>query len=731
MTKKPTVPDPRSMTFAPMGAESSVSAVEVDSDSGVADVVAWVLSPHRTSPAVLVTSGVDGAAPWIDAQAVAAARPDASVYVIRRTALTWLMADYLPFKWEVFGGGGRVYPPRIDLNAGPFTAPLVLCQDENDAGRATGALIEHLRQPVAARPTPRPAATPARPVPPASVARPCRPSSPEKPAPATQPRSGVLRIGTPTEAVALADHLLDPDRRFPVVVVTHATGHAPYLDAGRIATDLDGLAEVCLLVQGEASWAFTGALPARLGVFGGAARVYPVERDWLTDETRAPLRFCWDSVRAARIATRVIEDGISAAHSAGLLTVTIPGAKAKQSTAVVKGPIGDFHVLLELPDGAPAVAPAAAIHPGIAAERLVAKGQSLSGYVDSSGGSLWRFQPIAVPDDPQQRVRSAYPAGAVVLAKVLEVGELSAKVALHPDVEVWLLGEASGPPLTRMIDAGDVIAVRIHADGEVLQCRLPDTDETPLPAVSVIPDGPPWLLPADLVEDEEPAEPVVEPAPLGEVPPPDEAPAVTPAVPSPATVGQLQAATRERALIDARLARAEAELAAAKAEASRLRRSLRDADKKAKQAAKRAEELDDRAHGVGAFNDPAAQLRHEIGLQYLYRIPESQRSELKLGDYQFGPRFLDSLENLEGVARDKVVDVLVEVITGLVRSIQGRQLHQWRTSVVGQQETRADGGSAWRVSLQVNTPSARRLKYWQLPGGVVEFDSVGVHDEGI
>ena len=50
---------------------------------------------------------------------------------------------------------------------------------------------------------------------------------------------------------------------------------------------------------------------------------------------------------------------------------------------------------------------------------------------------------------------------------------------------------------------------------------------------------------------------------------------------------------------------------------------------------------------------------------------------------------------------------------------------------MGQQETRGDGGVAWRCSLQVNTPSARRLKYWQLPGGVVEFDSVGVHDEGI
>ncbi|MFN8184577.1 MAG: hypothetical protein U0R23_09160 [Candidatus Nanopelagicales bacterium] len=162
-----------------------------------------------------------------------------------------------------------------------------------------------------------------------------------------------------------------------------------------------------------------------------------------------------------------------------------------------------------------------------------------------------------------------------------------------------------------------------------------------------------------------------------------------------------------------------------------MRRSLRDADKRAKQAAKRAEELDDRGRGLGVFNDPVEQLRHEVWLQYLHRIPDSQRAELALAEYRFGPGFLDSLRELEGVAGDKVVDVLVEVLTGLVRSIHGRQLHPWRVGAGGQQQTRADGGSAWRCSLQVNSPSARRLKYWQIPGWTVEFDSVGVHDQGI
>ncbi len=718
MTKKPAVPDPGSVTFAPLGAESGSAAVEVRSESELADVVAWIQSPHRTTPVVLVTSGVDDAEPWIDAEELAAARSDASVYVIRRTKLTWLLADYVPANWEVYGGGGRVYPPRIDLKGNPFGAPLVLCQGKQEAGKATGALIDHLRRSVEPKRKQRP---PLAPVPP-------RPAAPPLQA-ATKPRSGVARIATPGDAEALADRLQDPNRRFPVVVVTNATGEAPYLDAERIASDLDGLVEVCRLIQGEASWAFTGAMPDRLGVFGGAARVYPVELDWLQDETRAPLKFCWDGIGARRITTEVIEAGLSAAHAAGLLTPAAPRAKARQCQAIVEGPMGEFHVLLKVPDGGQAVALAATIRPGVAADRLVVKGQRLSGYLDGRGGPISQFQIAEIPDDPMQRVRSAYSDGSVVLAKVVEVGELSAKVGLHPDVEIWLLGEITGPPLSRMIDAGDVVAVQIHADGDTLECRLPDTDESPVPAVPVIPGGPPWLVPEDLIEDEEPAEAVApEPLVLEEVVAP--AP-VRSATPDPARLGQLQAANRERTLLDARLAKAEAELAAAKAEAARLRRSLRDADKKAKQAIRRAQEMDDRARGVGVFNDPGEQLRHEIRLQYLHRIPESQRAELPLAEYRLGPRFLDSLDDLKGVARDKVVDVLVEVLTGLVRSMPGRQLHPWRAGPAGPQETRADGGAAWRCSLQVNTPSARRLKYWQLPGGTVEFDSVGVHDEGI
>ncbi|MBK6764712.1 MAG: hypothetical protein IPG68_16245 [Micrococcales bacterium] len=157
-------------------------------------------------------------------------------------------------------------------------------------------------------------------------------------------------------------------------------------------------------------------MPDRLRVFGGAARVYPVELDWLQDETRAPLKFCWDGIGARRITTEVIEAGLSAAHAAGLLTPAAPRRKARRCQAIVEGPMGEFHVLLKVPDGGQAVALAATIRPGVAADRLVVKGQRLSGYLDGRGGPISQFQIAEIPDDPMQRVRSAYSDGSVVLA---------------------------------------------------------------------------------------------------------------------------------------------------------------------------------------------------------------------------------------------------------------------------------------------------------------------------
>lgn len=96
-----------------------------------------------------------------------------------------------------------------------------------------------------------------------------------------------------------------------------------------------------------------------------------------------------------------------------------------------------------------------------------------------------------------------------------------------------------------------------------------------------------------------------------------------------------------------------------------------------------------------------------------------------------GPDFLGSLETIQGVSRDRVIDVCAHVACGRAAEIGGLELHPLRTSEGGgaAQVEREDGARAWRCSLQVSTAAARRLHYWQLPVGGVELAKVGYHDD--
>ena len=100
-------------------------------------------------------------------------------------------------------------------------------------------------------------------------------------------------------------------------------------------------------------------------------------------------------------------------------------------------------------------------------------------------------------------------------------------------------------------------------------------------------------------------------------------------------------------------------------------------------------------------------------------------------NFQIGPAFLGSLEAIEGVKTERSMTSIVEVLTGLARTLPSRELHRLRTSEAGNSRTevRHDGAVAWRASLQVGSPSARRLHYWHLPDGTIELAKVCLHDD--
>jgi hypothetical protein len=131
------------------------------------------------------------------------------------------------------------------------------------------------------------------------------------------------------------------------------------------------------------------------------------------------------------------------------------------------------------------------------------------------------------------------------------------------------------------------------------------------------------------------------------------------------------------------------------------------------------------------FNDEAEQFRYEVHTAWVRRIPAGEKDERPLQEYAVGPAFLYSLHTIQGISRTKIVDVVVEVLTGLAARQPSREVHPLRSSDAGDSppRTRDDGALCWRVSLQVNTPSARRLHYWQLTDKTIELSRVVLHDD--
>lgn len=128
-----------------------------------------------------------------------------------------------------------------------------------------------------------------------------------------------------------------------------------------------------------------------------------------------------------------------------------------------------------------------------------------------------------------------------------------------------------------------------------------------------------------------------------------------------------------------------------------------------------------------AFLDPERQFRWEVESAWVERIPASDKERLPLREYQIGRGFLESLTSVGGIERAKVVDVVVEIATGLVEQVAGRQLHQLRKPN-GVPAARSDGSTCWRAAIQVGSPSARRIHFWRMRDRI-ELSRVGLHDD--
>lgn len=595
---------------------------------------------------------------------------------------------------------------------------------------------------------------------------------------AAPPPAAVQRITSATEASELAHRLLTPGRRWPVAVLTLPTGYdEPFGDPDELKAAVGDLAEVVLMPTSDVSWAFSRVMPPMTQVYGGAGRVYSVDHSWVGDPTRSRLRFAYSRQDRRRITEQLISDALQAALSAGLVE---PRARpeAQCRSGRVQGLIGS-RALVTLDDQAVATVWEELTLPGVALDQLLTRGQAVTGSYDQVSRCLDLRAALRFVDVPSAlvAVNEAYQVGDVVLAEVVAVADEAVTVRLLPGltVEVGLDAVTSNrrDRLSGLFSVGEIVAGRL-VTLTPLALRFDDVDDTEQvkPALSLLPGGPAWLRPPDPrpaptstprppvppLPPATPPQPVVRTVPARQPTPLDVArrlpsalhpvlarPASTAPAGEQAQVVQLrnelaaEQATR-KALADEladlrfRAAELEAELARAVGAIEQLQTRYRGADLARQRLVKQLRSAQDRAGQPATgeatlFLDPEEQFRYEVTCEWAQRVPAAEKAGRPLASYVLGPGFLDSLEQLEGISRAKVVTVVVEVLTGQVQHLAGRYPHQIRTGRAGSGYLRrADGATCWRVALQRESAAARRLHYWRTQGGY-EFSRVVLHDD--
>lgn len=505
-------------------------------------------------------------------------------------------------------------------------------------------------------------------------------------------------IDSPVRAAALADHLLDPARSRPAVVVTAAAGQSrPYVDVDEIIGAVSGLADVYVLPTGSITFAMSGRLPEKTQVYGGAGRVYPVDPMWQSNPYAAPLRFAWGAAQGPVATETLITDALGAVHAAGLDTGRI-GATVVQVKGTVKALFEPSRAWVRTDDGRDAAIWQDLLLPGQALGRVFRVGMRISGALDVEERRIDVSASLRRPGD----ALADYAVGTIVLCRVVELDDIAAKVELYPGARTGLSAtEVTGNPrdrLTTLMSVGEVLPVRVSArgghDGRGWRLSTLDVEDSEeiLASPSLLPDGPPWLVMAEAVPENAMAVPTAAPAPRSQETEQPEALLVAtqhphPDLPSPlAPNGEVAsvpsvAADEEAASLRRHIVELEERLRNARTfgramhveldefrtqanesynrvqqlvrSATKARTDLRLEKQKSQRLEKQARsakaKTDQESNADVLFLDPAEQFSHEVDLAYARRIPAADKVTRPRRELRVGPDFLGTLASLEGV----------------------------------------------------------------------------------
>lgn len=554
----------------------------------------------------------------------------------------------------------------------------------------------------------------------------------------------------PADVTELSELILGTRTRPLVVVSTiDAEGRFEY-DPEHIERELRGDADVVTVTTGHVTYALEARLPPKAHVFNGAARSYPPSFGENPDFRRSILRF-----PDRHSVDELINDALAQVTTA---TVHTPTERPVWTRAIVERVLGAAGNVGRLDDGKRVLINADRLPPGISLAAGLTVGQPVEGWLAGLD-----FSPEAAEPDLDR-----FTQDAVTLARIVKVTERRATVQLHPAAPPIILRRRDVIPgaddedetaVSDVVRAGQIVRARVDRSNGTLALTMVEVDpDAPLTApLPLLRGGTPWLHEGmdDAAEESQPADDTTTTA--------GSLLALTPAVGAstlvpltPAVTRELQDLQQEMTTLRGAFERFSREMrsgtdletldqlrdevSSTRAElnrererrdelgqmVARLNQELRTA-----RSARPAPEAGGPTSPRARWPDAESWIRHEIICAWVARTTASDKKEHLLRRYEIGAEFISSIEQLDDRLFDKAMRTVVDVVTERAVDIPSRELHQLRTGSGGDDPyvQRADGSWCWRVSVESNTPQARRLHFWRLPAGIVELSRVVLHDD--
>lgn len=513
----------------------------------------------------------------------------------------------------------------------------------------------------------------------------------------------------------LVEELFAPSRKQPIVCLTTLPhSGATWIDPAELAGELGSRAKVVTLETGDPTWELARAIPERLAVYGGHARIWWPGLSPGSDIYDHPILWIGDDREARRVHRGIVElvRGRMESRVAPGPRTAPPAAGEIVSGTVVK--LDARYVLVEF-DAGRGLVPVHELVEGLEPDpsEVVRVGQHVRAEVLDSRPDLGRFTlslAKALPA-PWERAAELFEPGDHVHARVVRIGNLAAELELLPGAIGELHADRMGARFvapSRLFTLGQVVEVEISAL-DAAEGRL----EFSLPA----------LVDPKRLRAPEPLYP-------GGPPFPPRASGARAGAPATDDTEALRRLRDENLQLERQLQELGAQRQDLIEERTEQRMRIQELKRDLETERARSRELERLVLGGVDPAESEASFRHAVARLHETLYTSSDRESHPLQDYRLGPRFLETVRALEGFQVAKIVEVCVHVLSGRHDAVPGKRIHPLKAGDSGPQRVRAiDGAKGWRCALQVESPQARRLHWWVLRGGTIELASVNLHDD--